>query len=61
MQHEKNLCHFKKSTPSRALKPKWQYPGVMAIVMYSLFITAVVELSIAYVFYEEPVEFYKLP
>lgn len=42
-------------------KLKWQYPGVMAIVMYSFLLTAMIELLLAYVLYEQPTTTYNFP
>jgi len=54
-----SLSAFTQSLANRKLK--WQYPGVMAIVIYSLFFAAILELSLAYVLYEPPSSFYNFP
>lgn len=42
-------------------KLKLKYPGVMAIVMYSFILTAIIELFLAYLLYEKPIIIYNFP
>lgn len=54
----KNKNHFSTGLAKSNGKLKFKYPGIMAIVMYSFILAAMIELLLAYFLYEKPTIIY---